>query len=223
MRAAAVGGGVPDAPRRCAAAEGSGGVKTPPYNVKDKWVATARLRAGRARPLRNMVMWDVGRPAPRPPGRFAAMRSLTDCRCRGRRPRRPAEVSGGGRQRRGQDPSLRCKNKWVATARPRAGRARPLRNMVMWDVGRPAPRPPGRFAAMRSLTDCRCRGRRPRRPAEVSGGGRQRRGQDPSLRCKNKWVATARPRAGRARPLRNMVMWDVGRPAPRPPGRFAAM
>ena len=151
------------------------------------------------------------------------MRSLTDCRCRGRRPRRPAEVSGGGRQRRGQDPSLRCKNKWVATARPRAGRARPLRNMVMWDVGRPAPRPPGRFAAMRSLTDCRCRGRRPRRPAEVSGGGRQRRGQDPSLRCKNKWVATARPRAGRARPLRNMVMWDVGRPAPRPPGRFAAM
>ena len=25
------------------------------------------------------------------------MRSLTVCRCRGRRPRRPAEVSGGGR------------------------------------------------------------------------------------------------------------------------------
>ena len=36
-------------------------------------LATARLRAGHARPLRNMVMWDVGRPAPRPPGRFAAM------------------------------------------------------------------------------------------------------------------------------------------------------
>ena len=151
------------------------------------------------------------------------MRSLTDRRCRGRRPRRPAEVRGGGRQRRGQDPSLRCKNKWVATARPRAGHARPLRNMVMWDVERPAPRPPGRLAAMRSLTDRRCRGRRPRRPAEVRGGGRQRRGQDPSLRCKNKWVATARPRAGHARPLRNMVMWDVERPAPRPPGRLAAM
>ena len=100
------------------------------------------------------------------------MRSLTDRRCRGRRPRRPAEVRGGGRRRRGQDPSLRCKNKWVATARLRAGRARPLRNMVMWDVGRPAPRPPGRLAAMRSLTDRRCRGRRPRRPAEVCGGGR---------------------------------------------------
>ena len=170
-----------------------------------------------------MIKRDVGRPAPRPPGRLAAMRSLTDRRCRGRRPRRPAEVRGGGRRRRGQDPSLRCKNKWVATARLRAGRARPLRNMVMWDVGRPAPRPPGRLAAMRSHAGCRCRGRRPRRPAEVGGGGRQRRGQDPSLRCKNKWVATARPRAGHARPLRNMVMWDVERPAPRPPGRLAAM
>ena len=48
------------------------------------------------------VVWvgfvmDVGRPAPRPPLRLAAMRSLTGRRCRGRRPRRPAEVSGGGR------------------------------------------------------------------------------------------------------------------------------
>ena len=34
MRVAAVGGGVPDAPRRLAAAEGSGGVKTPPYDIK---------------------------------------------------------------------------------------------------------------------------------------------------------------------------------------------
>ena len=41
--------------------------------------------------------WDVGRPAPRPPRRLAAMRSHAVCRCRGRRPRRPAEVSGGGR------------------------------------------------------------------------------------------------------------------------------
>ena len=65
----------------------------------------ARLRAGHARPLRNMVMWDVGRPAPRPPGRLAAMRSLTDRRCRGRRPRRPAEVGGGGRCAGGMNPS----------------------------------------------------------------------------------------------------------------------
>ena len=47
--------------------------------------------------LRNVVKWDVGRPAPRPPRRFTAMRSHAVCRCRGRRPRRPAEVSGGGR------------------------------------------------------------------------------------------------------------------------------
>ena len=40
---------------------------------------------------------DAGRPAPRPPRRFTAMRSLTGRRCRRRRPRRPAEVSGGGR------------------------------------------------------------------------------------------------------------------------------
>ena len=85
--------------------KGCGGVKTPPYGAKDKRVAMARLRAGHARPLRNMVMWDVGRPAPRPPGRFAAMRSLTDRRCRGRRPRRPAEVSGGGRCTGGMNPS----------------------------------------------------------------------------------------------------------------------
>ena len=84
---------------------GCAGVKTPPYDVKDKGVAMARLRAGHARPLRNMVMWDVGRPDPRPPGRFAAMRNLTDRRCRGRRPRRPAEVSGGGRCAGGMNPS----------------------------------------------------------------------------------------------------------------------
>ena len=46
---------------------------------------------------RLVIKWDVGRPDPRPPGRFAAMRSLTVCRCRGRRPRRPAGVGGGGR------------------------------------------------------------------------------------------------------------------------------
>ena len=39
-----VGGGVPDAP---------GGVKTPPYDAKDKGDTMARLRAGYARPLRG--------------------------------------------------------------------------------------------------------------------------------------------------------------------------
>ena len=164
----------------------------------------ARLRAGRARPLRNMVMWDVGRPAPRPPGRFAAMRSLTDCRCRGRHPRRPAEVSGGGRCAGGvKTPPYDAKDKRAVMARLRAGHARPLRNMVMWDVGRPAPRPPGRFAAMRSLTDCRCRGRHPRRPAEVSGGGRCAGGvKTPPYDAKDKRAVMARLRAGHARPLR---------------------
>ena len=41
-----VGGGVPDAP---------GGVKTPPYDAKDKGDTMARLRAGHARPLRGGV------------------------------------------------------------------------------------------------------------------------------------------------------------------------
>ena len=84
---------------------GGGGVKTPPYGAKDKRAVMTRLRAGHARPLRNMVKWDVGRPAPRPPGRLAAMRSHAVCRCRGRRPRRPAEVGGGGRCAGGMNPS----------------------------------------------------------------------------------------------------------------------
>ena len=50
-----VGGGVPDAPRRLAATEGGGGVKTPPYDAKDKRAVMARLRAGHARPLRTSV------------------------------------------------------------------------------------------------------------------------------------------------------------------------
>ena len=57
------------------------------------------MSCGRRPAPRNVVKWDVGRPAPRPPRTFAVMRSPADC-CRGRRPRRP---------RRGQDPSLRCK------------------------------------------------------------------------------------------------------------------
>ena len=121
------------------------------------------------------------------------MRSLTGRRCRGRRPRRPAEVSGGGRYAGGMNfspyglpvsgswpegcggvktPPYDAKDKGVAMARRRAGHARPLRTVIKWDVGRPAPRPSLRLAAMRSLTVCRCRGRLPRRPAEVSGGGR---------------------------------------------------
>ena len=51
LRIAAVGGGVPDAP---------GGVKTPPYDAKDKGDTMARLRAGHARPLRTAVSGNGG-------------------------------------------------------------------------------------------------------------------------------------------------------------------
>ena len=78
------------------------------------------MSCGRRPAPRNVVKWDVGRPAPRPPRTFAVMRSPADC-CRGRRPRRP---------RRGQDPSLRCKNKGDTMASLRAGHARPLRTTV---------------------------------------------------------------------------------------------
>ena len=85
------------------------------------------------------------------------------------------------------------------------------------------------------FTDRRCRGRRPRRPAEVSGGAKVH-GRDESLPlrvtsgavktapydAKDKRAATAGSRAGHARPLRNVVKWDVGRPDPRPPGTLAA-
>ena len=104
--------------------EGGGGVKTPPYGAKDKGVAMARLRAGHARPLRNVIKWDVGRPAHRPPGTLAAARKPAGCRCRGRRPRRPAEGQGFSLQNE-----------------PRKGH-----------VGRPAHRPPRTLAAARRCT-----------------------------------------------------------------------
>ena len=82
---------VPDAP---------GGVKTPPYDAKDKGDTMARLRAGHARPLRTTVnglrtKGARGRQsAPTVGGKFAAK-----------------DVGGGvpDAPRRGQDPSLRCK------------------------------------------------------------------------------------------------------------------
>ena len=63
----------------------------------------------------------VGRPAHRPPCPFAIRRSLAD-RCRGRRPRRPAE---GARPL----PTMQTV-KGDTTARLRAGHARPLRTAV---------------------------------------------------------------------------------------------
>ena len=118
-------GGGREAGRRGFGVGGGGGVKTPPYDVKDKRAVMTRLRAGHARPLRNMVKWDVGRPAPRPPGRLAAMRSHAGCRCRGRRPRRPAEVSGGGRYAGGMNPSPTCEP-LAGVCREAAEGSRPL-------------------------------------------------------------------------------------------------
>ena len=51
------------------------------------------MSCGRRPAPRNMVKWDVGRPAPRPPRTFAVMRTPADCVVGGRRPRRPAEGS----------------------------------------------------------------------------------------------------------------------------------
>ena len=45
----------PEGLLRFAAAVGRGGVKTPPYDAKDKRAVPARWRAGHARPLRTAV------------------------------------------------------------------------------------------------------------------------------------------------------------------------
>ena len=127
---------------------------------------------GRMPAPRNVVKWDVGRPAPRPPRTFALMRSPADC------------VAGGGvpyAPRRGQDPSLRCKGYGVVMARLRAGHARPLRGGVNGSRTKARPTECGkvgcRAACPQAAADvcvnekpcglC-CRGRRPRRPAEGS-------------------------------------------------------
>ena len=80
-----VGGGVPDAPRSerrrkvcgrdeslpyglpfsCSWPGGGGGVKTPPYDAKDKRAVPARWRAGHARPLRTSVPGQSFHPAER--------------------------------------------------------------------------------------------------------------------------------------------------------------
>ena len=49
---------------------------------------------------------DVGRPAPRPPGSVGGGKKTCELpRCRGQRPRRPADVAGGGRYAGGMNPS----------------------------------------------------------------------------------------------------------------------
>ena len=78
------------------------------------------MSCGRRPAPRNVVKWDVGRPAPRPPRTFAVMRSPADC-CRGRRPRRPGGV---------KTPPYDAKDKGDTMARLRAGHARPLRTTV---------------------------------------------------------------------------------------------
>ena len=109
-----------------------GGVKTPPYDAKDKGDTMARLRAGHARPLRGGVnelrakarpteCGKVGRPAPRPPRTFAVMRSPADC-CRGGGvPDAPGGV---------KTPPYDAKDKGDTMASLRAGHARPLRTTV---------------------------------------------------------------------------------------------
>ena len=55
----------PEGLLRFAAAVGRGGVKTPPYDAKDKRAVPARWRAGHARPLRTAVPGQSFHPAER--------------------------------------------------------------------------------------------------------------------------------------------------------------
>ena len=159
------------------------------------------MSCGRRPAPRNVVKWDVGRPAPRPPRTFALMRSPADC------------VVGGGvpdAPRRGQDPSLRCKGYGVVMARLRAGHARPLQTAANGSRMKARPTECGkagcRAACPQAAADvcgnekpcglC-CRGRRPRRPAE---GSRPL----PTMQ-RVKGVVMARLRAGHARPLQGGV------------------
>ena len=132
------------------------------------------MSCGRRPAPRNVVKWDVGRPAPRPPRTFAVMRSPADCVVGGRRPRRPAE---GSRPL----PTMQ-RIKGVVMARLRAGHARPLQGGVNELRAKARPTECGkvgcRAACPQAAADvcgnekpcglC-CRGRRPRRPAEVRG------------------------------------------------------
>ena len=143
-----------------------GAVKTAPCDAKDKRAAMAGLRAGHARPLRGggstsgpggmnfplRITVTGGRRAASPlaaAGVYGGGR-FTDSRCRGRRPRRPAEVSGDGRYTGGMNSSptdipLTAVSREVAegsrplptkqtvkgdsTVRLRAGHARPLQGI----------------------------------------------------------------------------------------------
>ena len=122
-------------------------------------------------------------------------------------------VVGGGvpdAQRRGQDPSLRCKGYGVVMAGLRAGHARPLQGGVNELRAKARPTECGkvgcRAACPQAAADvcgnekpcglC-CRGQRPRRPAE---GSRPL----PTMQ-RIKGVVMARLRAGHARPLQTAV------------------
>ena len=79
------------------------------------------MSCGRRPAPRNVVKWDVGRPAPRPPRTFAVMRSPADC-----------VVGGGVLDAPGgvKTPPCDAKDKGDIMARLRAGHARPLRGGV---------------------------------------------------------------------------------------------
>ena len=127
-------------------------MRTPAFlcGITRKRVAAAKLRRGEGTPPYGLWKRGCRAACPRPPCPFAVRSSLAD-HCRGRRPRRPAEVGGGGKVR-GRDESLPyglsvsgslpgggggvktppydAKDKGAAMARLRAGHARPLRGDV---------------------------------------------------------------------------------------------
>ena len=82
----------------------AGGIYAAPTSQPVIFILVYGRGPGMPGPLRNVVMRDVGRPDPRPPRTLTA-RKPAGRLCRGRRPRRPAEV-GGGAKVHGRDESL---------------------------------------------------------------------------------------------------------------------
>ena len=121
---------------------------------------------------RLVIKWDVGRPDPRPPGRLAARRSHAVCRCRGRRPRRPAEFGGGGRCAGGMNPSP-TGYLLAGVGRKEAEGSRPLptgQKIKGWQWQGSGPGMPGPYGLPQTGCAREGRGRAAARPFTVCGG-----------------------------------------------------
>ena len=134
----------------------------------------------------------------------------------------PAMQKINGRQRQGCGPGMPGPYRVAAVQAAREGWTFPLRITVTGGRRAASPLAAAGVGGGGRFTDRRCRGRRPRRPAEVSGDGRYTGGMNPSptdipLTAVSREVAegsrplpikqtvkgdsTVRLRAGHARPL----------------------